>query len=152
DAEGRLLLAGYVDGSAQLWDRATRKPLGPPVLQSRPIAAVAFLPDGRSFLTTAQDGDTRRWPLPAATEEPCDLLGLRLQVRTGVEMGEGQAVVPMRQAVWEQRRAELARREGAAAGAIGDREFHEARARDAEQDGAWWAARWHLDRLIPAQE
>jgi tetratricopeptide (TPR) repeat protein len=155
DREGRLLLAGYADGSARLWDRASQKPLGPPVFQGRPVVAVAFAPDGRSFLTTAEGGDTRRWPVPAPVEGDLDQLRLRLQVRTGLEMGEGQTVVPVGPAEWRRRREELVRLEGSARGAftgnVSDPEFHDARARDAEQDGAAFAAVWHLDRLIAAE-
>src|SRR5262245_45030937 len=154
DREGRLLLAGYADGSARLWDRASQKPLGPPVVQGRPVVAVAFAPDGRSFLTTAADGDTRRWPVPAPAEGDRERLRLRLEVRTGLEMGEGQTVVPLGPGAWRRRREELVRLDGSAEGALaaplGDAEYHDARARDAEQDRADSAALWHLDRLIAA--
>jgi tetratricopeptide (TPR) repeat protein len=155
DREGRLILAGYADGSARLWDRASQKPLGPPVVQGRPVVAVAFAPDGRSFLTTSPDGDTRRWPVPAPAEGGPERLRLRLQVRTGLGMGEGQTVVPLGPGEWRRRREELARLEGSAEGALAgqlsDADYHDARARDAEQDGAAYAALWHLDRLIAAR-
>src|SRR5262249_56230280 len=65
--EGRILGVGCADGSGRLWDGATLRPLGPPLVQRGEIAGVAFLPDGRSFLTTAVDGTTRRG---AVTQTP----------------------------------------------------------------------------------
>jgi eukaryotic-like serine/threonine-protein kinase len=104
DREGKLILAGYADGSARLWDRATQKRLGPPVLQSSPIYGVAFATDGGSFVTTSADGNTRTWPVPLATEDGVEQIALRLQVRTALEMGEGQTVVKLAPAEWQRRR------------------------------------------------
>ena len=152
DPQGKLILAGYADGSARLWDRATQKPLGAPVFQSSAIYAVTFAPDGRSFVTTSADGNTRCWPVPTATSETVDQIALRLQVRTALEMGEGQTVVQLAPAEWQRRRQLLAARDASSTSTLTfDRAFHEARARDAEQDGDWFAAKWHLDHLIAAQ-
>ncbi len=108
DPEGQLILAGYQDGTALLWDRATQKPLGPPVSQGGAIVAVAFAPDGRSFLTSTRDGRTRRWPVTAPTEEGPDWLRMFLQVATGLEMKDGQTVGPLAPESWEQSRQQLA--------------------------------------------
>jgi WD40 repeat protein/serine/threonine protein kinase/tetratricopeptide (TPR) repeat protein len=153
DLRGKLLLAGYADGSARLWDRATQKLLGPPVLQSKPIKGVRFTSDGRSFLTTAEDGTTRRWPVPMPIDEPVERLTLQLVVRTGLEMMEGQAVVRLLPEEWQQRRKQLLHLASGGVGSaeISDQDFHDARARDAEQDGDSFAARWHLDRVLGIQ-
>jgi WD40 repeat protein/serine/threonine protein kinase/tetratricopeptide (TPR) repeat protein len=154
DPAGRLLLTGCADGSSRLWDRATHKPLGPPVLQGRAIVAATFTPDGRSFLTTSDDGRTRAWPVPSPVKGGPELLALRLQVRTGLEMGPGRTVLQLDAAKWQQRRDRLVALEGSAgrayAGNVSDHEYHDARARDAEQDRALPVARWHLDRLLNA--
>jgi WD40 repeat protein/serine/threonine protein kinase/Tfp pilus assembly protein PilF len=153
DPGGRLILAGYADGSARLWDRATQKPIGPSVAQGKPIVAVAFTPDWRFFLTADDEGHTRRWPVPVSTEEEnLDRLALRLQVHTGLEMNEGQIIVPLSPSDWQQRRRLLAGEMGGSATGVSDRQFHDARARDAEEASDAFAARWHLDRLLAAQE
>jgi eukaryotic-like serine/threonine-protein kinase len=156
DPEGKRILAGYGDGSAQLWDRATQKPLGPPVMQGRSIIGAAFGPDGRFFLTTSADGQTRRWPVPEATADTPNRLARRLEVLTGLGMGEGQTVGSLSAREWNESCRRLADAEGTentlAEKTVTDREYHDARARDAEQDGDVYGALWHLERLIQAQE
>jgi WD40 repeat protein len=59
--DGRTVLTGYTDGSAQLWDAATGDPLGPPLAHGAKIESVAFAPDGHTILT-AGSGMVRLWP------------------------------------------------------------------------------------------
>jgi hypothetical protein len=151
--DGKLLAVGHEDGSAQLWDVAACKPLGPPVVQHGPLIGVAFAADGHTFLTTSSDGTTRAWPVPGPlAEADLDRLTLLLEVQTALRMDEGQTVSRLTPEEWRQRSRRLAGRDGASAARIppplGDRDWHDARARDAEEAGQPYAARWHLDRLI----
>jgi eukaryotic-like serine/threonine-protein kinase len=156
DPEGRYIVAGYEDGSTRLYDRATQKLLGPPVMQNLPIVAVAISPDGRSYISTTPDGQTRVWPIPAAAEGDQAILRLRLEVRTGQKMAEGQSVIKLSAQEWEEKRQQMVAIEGssesAIATAVSDVAYHDARARDAEQDRDMAAARWHLTRLIELTE
>jgi eukaryotic-like serine/threonine-protein kinase len=54
-------------GEARLWDVATGKPIGPPLVHRGSVLAVAFGPDGTRILTGA-DGQARLWD--AATGHP----------------------------------------------------------------------------------
>jgi WD40 repeat protein/serine/threonine protein kinase len=152
---GKTLLVGCVDGSARLWDAGTFKPLGPPVACRYPILAAAFTPDGRSFLTTDEGGSTRVWPVPSPAEGDLDTLVLRVQVRTGMQRDAGQVVSRLDPQTWESSRQQFVARQGSADTGLGppvsDAAWHEARARDAEDDGDGFAALWHLDRLIALQ-
>jgi WD40 repeat protein len=65
-----FLLTGHESGSAQLWDVATRKPVGPPAVLIGPIRAVTFTPDGKTCVCVAADGTVRRWPVPEPFAEP----------------------------------------------------------------------------------
>jgi WD40 repeat protein/tetratricopeptide (TPR) repeat protein len=156
DGEGKFIVAGYADGSARLWDRATQKPIGPPVFQGRRIVAVTFTPDGRSFVTTAEDGNTRMWRVPVPVEEPLSELSLALRVRTGLQMNREQVVLQLNAEEWRERCARLMEQEGSLRRAtvqeLSEPDYHEARARDAEQDRDLFAARWHLDRLLALPE
>jgi WD40 repeat protein len=62
--DGRLVVSGHEGGAAQVWDVATSRPLSAPVTQPAGVRGVAFLPDGRSFLTAATDGTIRQWSIP----------------------------------------------------------------------------------------
>ena len=42
-------------GEARLWKTATREPIGPPMTYDGPIYAVAFNPDGRTFVTAGRN-------------------------------------------------------------------------------------------------
>jgi WD40 repeat protein len=150
--DGRTLGVGCADGNGRLWDVATFRPLGPPLVQRGEIAGVAFLPDGGSFLTTAVDGTTRLWPIPRPLEGDLDRITLRLQLRTGMKMDAGQGIAQLDLQAWQARRRQLVALEGTALGAfsssVRDVDYHDARARDAEQEGATFTALWHLDRLV----
>jgi WD40 repeat protein len=150
--DGRILGVGCADGSGRLWDVATFRPLGPPLVERGEIAGVAFPPDGGSFLTTAVDGTTRLWPIPRPLEGDLDRITLRLQLRTGMQMDAGQGIAWLDAPTWQAHRRQLAALEGTADGAfrssVSDVAYHEARAQDAEQDGATFTALWHLDRLV----
>jgi hypothetical protein len=150
--DGRILGVGCADGSGRLWDVTTSRPLGPPLVQRGQIAGVAFLPDGNSFLTTAAGGSTRLWPIPRPLEGDLDRITLRLQLRTGMQMDAGQGIARLDPQTWQAGRRQLVALEGTAEGvfrsAVSDVAYHDARARDAEQDGASFTALWHLDRLV----
>jgi WD40 repeat protein/tetratricopeptide (TPR) repeat protein/tRNA A-37 threonylcarbamoyl transferase component Bud32 len=73
--DGELLLVGTLGssrGGAQLWDAATGKPIGEPLLPPR-VYCVAFSPDGKTFLTAGDTGspiqaEARLWE--TATRRP----------------------------------------------------------------------------------
>jgi WD40 repeat protein/tetratricopeptide (TPR) repeat protein len=150
--DGTVLGVGCKDGSARFWDVATAKPLGPPMVQRSMIVAVTFTKDGSGFLATAKDGTTRSWPVPSRMEGDMDRIALRLQVLSGMRMGAGQDVEKLTALAWDERCRRLTSLDGSVAAAyassLSESAYHEARARDAEQDGNTFAARWHLDRLI----
>jgi WD40 repeat protein/serine/threonine protein kinase len=59
--DGRTLLTGTLEGTAQLWNADTGRPLGPPLLHQGEVRAAAFSPDGRLALTAGTDRMARLW-------------------------------------------------------------------------------------------
>ncbi|MFB4306832.1 AAA family ATPase [Actinomadura sp. GTD37] len=71
--DGRTLAAGAPGGddpAVRLWDVASQRPAGPalkPEGARRPVATIAFLPDGRTLLTAGPDG-LRLWDVASRRE------------------------------------------------------------------------------------
>ena len=60
--DGRLLAVGSVEGYTQLWDVATRRPVGARLAgHEAPVLAAEFSPDGRTLATSAFDGTVILW-------------------------------------------------------------------------------------------
>lgn len=152
DREGRRFAVGYHDGTSQLFDARGFRPLGPPAFQRSAIKKLFLSADGQSWTTILADGTPRTWQAPRATAGSANEIALRLQVDTGIAIDANQMRVELSMAQWK------ALRDRVRVGAEGtlsqrtrgdeDATWHEARARDAEEDGDWFAAQWHLDRLI----
>jgi tetratricopeptide (TPR) repeat protein len=66
--DGKTILTGGDDRTAQLWEAATGRPLGPPLEHPSAVASVAFSPDARWILTVCWDNMARLWD--AATGLP----------------------------------------------------------------------------------
>ena len=55
------------DGQARIWDVVTSKPIGKVVQQELAIRAVAFSPDGKTFLTGSEDKTAQLWDAETGT-------------------------------------------------------------------------------------
>jgi WD40 repeat protein/tRNA A-37 threonylcarbamoyl transferase component Bud32/tetratricopeptide (TPR) repeat protein len=154
DAAGQYLLIGYRDGCFRLWDRRAGRTVGPTMWHRSGIAECAFTPDGRSALTVSDEGEVYVWPVPAlpAEGEDFERLRLRLEVRTGSVLRNGETVERLRPDEWRARKNRLIELEGSAesasTGFVSDLAWHDREARDAKRDGAPFAELWHLDRAI----
>ncbi|HEY0793870.1 MAG TPA: protein kinase [Chthoniobacterales bacterium] len=77
--DGRWFLTASEGGTAQVWDAATGRPLGPPLRHEAKVNTASFSPDGQRVLTASADGTARIWE--AATGKPT---GLALRHLAGV--------------------------------------------------------------------
>jgi tetratricopeptide (TPR) repeat protein len=59
--DGKTILTGAWDRTARLWDVATGKPIGPPLLHWTAVGSVTFSPDGQTLLTGSFDKTARLW-------------------------------------------------------------------------------------------
>src|SRR5262249_18551994 len=67
--DGQTILTGSNDKTARLWDAATGRPLGLPLVNSAGgVRSAAFSPDGRTILTGSVESVARLWD--AATGQP----------------------------------------------------------------------------------
>lgn len=68
-ADGALIAAGDLDG-VQLYSTATQQPHGRLLRTPRPVAQVAFSPDGASVAAALVHGGVRVWPVSDASSVP----------------------------------------------------------------------------------
>ena len=59
--DGRTILTRSRDNTARLWDVATGRPKGQPMVHAQFIRSVAFSPDGKIILTGGSDNTARLW-------------------------------------------------------------------------------------------
>ena len=114
------------------------------MVQRSTIVAVTFTQAGSALLATAADGTTRSWPVPSPMGGNTDQISLRLEILTGMRMNAGQDVERLAADAWDERCRRLTDPRGvgrrAYASSVSELDYHEARARDAEQDGNTFAA------------
>jgi WD40 repeat protein len=66
--DGKLLASGSLDGTVQVWNAATRQPIGAPLHAQTGVTSVAFSPDGKLLASAGIDGAVQLWN--AATGRP----------------------------------------------------------------------------------
>ena len=69
--DGKTVITGSDDKTAQLWDAATGRPLGLPMTHQEQVSSVAFSPDGKTVITGSWDRTARLWD--ATTGQPLGL-------------------------------------------------------------------------------
>lgn len=102
-ADKSLAVTACADNTVRVWDMATRKPLGPPLVHDRRVVQVAFNPAGDAVLTRTEDAVLRTWPVPVAGRESADLLRLRTEILTGMELDENGVERGLDAGAWQAR-------------------------------------------------
>jgi Flp pilus assembly protein TadD len=148
---GQVLAVACKDHSVRLWDASGCLPLGPPLLHEAEVLDLRFTPDGTSLVTLTATGRTRAWPVPQPVADDPERFELWLQARGGIGL-ENNSIVLLDNETWNQCRDRLQERwpdpDPALSRPPDEADWHDARARDAEEVGNTFAALWHLDRLI----
>jgi hypothetical protein len=137
---------------ARLWDLATGRTLGPPLSHPYVPTAVAFGPDGRSLLTgEVATGVIYKWDLHRPITGDPDRIVAWSHVLTGLDLDEhgGMRVLDREGFELYRRRLDLHGGPPEPPARIPiPADWHQLEARHCESQGLWYAARWHLDRLI----
>jgi WD40 repeat protein len=85
--DGNTLITGSWERRlAQLWDAATGKPIGPPVVHEDAVHLVAFSGDGRMMLSGSLDGHVHRSAVPVPLTGDVSWLQCWIEVLTGLEL------------------------------------------------------------------
>ena len=104
------MLTGSYDRTAQLWDKATGRPIGPSFRHQSQVWFVAFDPGGRTVLSGGQENAAHLWNVPAATGVPSLKLRAGIQVATGMELRDDGSLHMLDLREWETLRSSGAAR------------------------------------------
>lgn len=142
--DGRTIFTGGF--GAWLWEAATGKLIGS--LRSKNfVNGVAFSPDSQSVVLSGSNAARLGKVVPPAPDEP-ERLRAWVRVRTGKAFDERGILRELTQAEWLQAWQELERHGGGWQRPPDSRRWHRNQATEAEIAKSWFAALFHLDRLL----
>jgi WD40 repeat protein/tRNA A-37 threonylcarbamoyl transferase component Bud32 len=144
--DNRMILTGTI-GTARLWDAVTGQPLGQPLRHEGLVCAVAFSPNARTVLTASKDKTARIWEVPQIPPDEPARLKAWVHLRTGKifergvlrQLSDAECLQEWQRLQslggdWQQRRPAKG--------------WHLTQADNAEVKGDWFAAVFHLSRLL----
>jgi WD40 repeat protein len=144
--------SGGYNGEACLWDAASGELAAPPFKCESWVRSISFSPDGRRILVADMSGTARIWTLPA-NDKPAEDLFSMAQILSGQGLDAAAGPEPMEAANLDASFQKMrAKYPDEFAFTLKENEsWREQQAAASEWDGDWYAARFHLDRLIEAQ-
>ena len=171
--DGGTVVTASDDHTVRLWDAATGQELqrlghedevhagagrlldpegeGDKDMENAEVHAASFSPDGRTVVTVSAGGIVRLWDV-GFLSVPDDIDANRLRawvlVRTEQDFTEEGTLRPLSQEEWEQQRRTLEAKGGDWQPPPDPRQWHLVQVANAEADKAWFAARFHLNRLL----
>ncbi|MHB8519231.1 MAG: protein kinase domain-containing protein [Limisphaerales bacterium] len=176
--DGRLVVTACVDGTIRVWDAATGQPVSPPLGHKdgvdHPWFSVGFSPDGRRILSAGgQPGSSQNsaainpsgtriqdeggqppaiWYLGTTDMEAPELMAVA-QAMTGQWIDQSGAAVPLEAGAYRSISQQIRSRRPELFATPADQtvRWHREQAEDCERDHEWFAALFHLDRLLALQ-
>ncbi len=148
--DGRMVVTASMDTTARLWDAASGKELQL-LPHGAEVLGASFSPDGRTIVTASRDKAARLWNVDfrsAPEEIDPDRLHAWVLVHSGQDFTDEGALRPLTAEELQQQRQILDAKGGDWQTPLDPRHWHLARAAEAEADQDWFAARFHLNRLL----
>jgi WD40 repeat protein len=106
--DGRSFLTGSWDRkTARLWDSATGKPIGPPIIHSEAVNLVGFGGNGRTMVSSSIDGQIRCLEVPQPLAGEVERLRCWVEVLTGMALDGSGGVKNLEPGALELRRQRL---------------------------------------------
>jgi WD40 repeat protein/tetratricopeptide (TPR) repeat protein len=160
--DGKIIATGTGDalsggpkpdvGFVRLWDVATGRPMSDPMPHRGRIAGLAFHSDGATVVAGAES--LTEWDVPRPLDGGVEQLALWASTITGQVLDPTNALYPLDSRSWREHRDRLQALGGPPAGAAATAEEVAAELRHAAEESEearqWFAAAWHLQRLLAA--
>ncbi len=146
--DGKWVVTASPDKTVRVWSAETGDPLTPPLWHQTKVVDARFLADGRQIVTWDKEGDHRIWKLPLDKRSVPDLLRLANLLS---DEGFGSGTPSLRsgqslQSLWLQLRAKYPAQFRVSSGELAA--WYDCQARQCERDHDWFAAQFHLKRLL----
>jgi dipeptidyl aminopeptidase/acylaminoacyl peptidase len=149
--DGRRVVTASKDRTARVWDAATGEPLGPALQCDTYVWRAEFSPDGQRILTASGDSMARVWYL-TQDNRPAQDLSLLAQLLDGRQLDTKSDPVALEpevvRKVWYTLKSKYP--ENFAVSPKENLLWHRQEADKDEAAEQWFAARFHLDRLVEA--
>ena len=170
--DGKTVLTGSDDKTARLWEASSGQPIGAPMEHQGAVSSVAYSPDGKTVLTGSDDKTARLWEAwsdrqigtPMATARmlrissmkgDVDRITLAIEFLTGNVIYNYGCILSIDAATWDLRSRQIERLNGTVGSptSAAERTFawHQSVVQESEQKGQWFAAAWHLDRMVASR-
>jgi WD40 repeat protein len=150
--DGQWIVTASADKTARVWDAQSGEPLTPPLRSLTPLARAGFLADQSRIVTVDDQDSTQIWKLPVEQRPLSTLQSLVRLLSNDTAPASAGTPAPSpesQETLWQRLRTHHA-----ADFAISPAElaaWHEFEAQDSELQGQWFAAAFHLQRLLSLQ-
>jgi WD40 repeat protein len=106
--DGKLLATACNGGPTRLWDLGSGRPVGPAFRPGHTVRRLSFRPDGKVLAIGSEtDGNAYFVPVPGSIKGDLGHLRVWVEVLTGMELTEGDIILPLSPEALAERRRQL---------------------------------------------
>jgi WD40 repeat protein len=147
--DARRIVTACYDRTIRVWNAQTGDPLTPTLHHIAPFSKAMFLPDGGQIATTDGIGNSSIWKLPFDKKPVEDLIMLARLLSGNSVTPAGQLSPPESKSllpIWHRLKTTYPSSFATSTDEIAA--WHEYQAEDCEMQHQWFAAAFHLERLM----